>query len=634
MENPRQKPWTNHPAAKSSKRFIRRSIVGGLAPVKKMIKKHPKLKQAVRNLVLQQINIEGLGMEYPGYRQWLEHHYPDAINLVEPLAQMKDFSYRPLISILTPTYNTNLEHLREAVHSVQAQIYPHWEFCIVDDASTDDQSVQEEIKRLAATDERIKYQFRHTNGHISQATNDAVAMSSGEFIGILDHDDVLWPNALFEVAKALNADKKLDFLYSDEDKIDRSRFEHLYPFFKPDWNPEFLESVNYITHFTVLRKSLVEVVGGFRSQYDGAQDWDLFLRCAYQTKHIHHIPTVLYSWRMSRDSTATSSAAKPYATEVQKLAIEDSLKRRGQPTARVVPGLVQDQWSVTYPVIGNPKVSIVIPTKNQLALVKACLESIYKRTAYQNFEVILVDTGTTESSVRRWYETMTHQHPNLRVLNWPEQPFNYSRACNFGAESAAGSFLVMLNNDTEVMTADWLQLMLGDAQRDDIGAVGCKLYYADGFRIQHAGIGVGLGGLAANLLSPIHNNQLTQMQHFYANSRRQVSAVTAACMMVKKDRFDGVGGFDEEFRITFNDVDLCLRLGKAGFRTIYNPAVELLHHESVSLGLPTDKKRRNTGEYSAATALFKKRWQAVIDYDPQLNPNLDRSSSLLHVRTD
>ena len=617
----------------AKKNLVRKSLIKTIGPAKALMKKSPGLTKVVKNVVIAQLNLNKLSGQTAQYQGWLSNNYPDAIKLRADRETMETFTYKPKISILTPTYQTNIEHLRECILSVQTQIYDNWELCIVDDASPDE-AVRKEIKKFAASDERIKYIFRTDNGHISKATNDSLAAAKGEFIGLLDHDDILWPNALFEVVKALNKDKEIDFLYSDEEKIEKNRQDHQNPFFKPDWNPEFLESVNYITHFSVLRKKLVEKIGGFRSEYDGAQDWDLFLRASHASKKIYHIPTVLYSWRMSETSTASNTDAKPYVIEAQKKAIQDSLNARNKSGAQVVRGIEKDYWNVVYPVAGEPLVSIVIPSKNQAAVLKRCINSIYKKTTYKNFEIVLVDTGSTDKKVRRWYKTITAQHSNMRVLDWPEQPFSYSRSCNYGAQQAKGEYLIMLNNDTEVLTHNWIELLLSDAQHDDVGPVGCKLYYPDGLMIQHAGIGIGFGGIAANSLSLMKDKQLGPMQNLYANTRHQVSAVTAACLMVKKSKFDEIQGFDEEFRITYNDVDLCLRLNEAGYRSVYNPCVQLLHYESISVGLPSEKKKRDNSEVVKATKLFKDRWRGVIAYDPHLNPNIERDNALFEVKSD
>jgi GT2 family glycosyltransferase len=291
----------------------------------------------------------------------------------------------------------------------------------------------------------------------------------------------------------------------------------------------------------------------------------------------------------------------------------------------------KDYWSVVYPVVKNPLVSIIIPSKNQAAVLKRCIDSIYKKTTYKNFEIVLVDTGSNEKKVLRWHKEIAAKKSNIRILNWPEQPFSYSRSCNYGAEQAKGEYLIMLNNDTEVITRNWIELLLSDAQRKDVGPVGCKLYYPGGKMIQHSGIGVGFGGIAANSLSLLEDRQLGPMQNLYANTRHQVSAVTAACLMVKKSKFEEVNGFDEEFRITYNDVDLCLRLNEIGYRSVYNPCIELIHHESISVGLPDENKKRDNAEIIKATNLFKKRWAKTIAYDPHVNPNIKRDNALFEV---
>ena len=613
------------------KQIIRRGIGKSLSYAKKAIIKNDRLKGIAKSLILEHIQLNNPASQ-DAYTIWVGKNYPDAINLQEQRDTITTFAYRPLISIVVPTYNTNLEFLYECVASVRAQSYENWQLCIVDDASPD-KEVRDAIQKMAAKDKRIKYAFRKKNGHISHASNDALALATGEYIALLDHDDLLWPNALFEVAQALNAKERPDFIYTDEEMVFKDRHDHRYPFFKPDWNPEFLESVNVITHFAVISATLMKKIGGFRAGYEGAQDWDLFLRMSRETKKIHHIPKVLYSWRMSETSTALTMDSKPYVREAQRKALEDSLKARGYASAEAGQGVLRDYWNVVHPVVGNPKISIVIPTKNLYPVLRRCVESIYAKTTYKNFEVILVDTGSTDPKVKSWYKKVLRAHANLRVLDWPEQPFSYARSCNYGAQASEGEYIVFLNNDTEVITGRWLELLLSDAQRDGIGAVGCKLYYPDGVHIQHAGIGVGLGGVAANALSMVHSKQMTSLQHIYGDTRHEVSAVTAACLMVKKERFDQIGGFDEKFRVTYNDVDLCLRLREAGYRNIYSPVVELLHHESISVGRPEEKKVRDTAEFDRARRLFKKRWSAYIEHDPHLNPNIERTNASFEVKT-
>lgn len=587
--------------------------------------KNPKVKQYAKKFAKLLEPKQGAS-----YDQWVAYNFPDAIECVAQAVEAKNFTYQPLISIVTPVYNPDPDFFRQCIESVQSQTYTNWQLCLVDDASTD-ANTRELMKEYAKNDERIVCKFRKKNGHISKTSNDGVKIADGEFIALLDNDDILWPNALYEVVKALNNDKTIDFIYSDEDKITEDRHEHLGPFFKPDWNPEFLRSVNYITHFAVIRKKIVDEVGGFRSQFDGAQDWDLFLRVSRKTENIHHIAKILYSWRISDTSTAKSTSTKPYIVEAQKGALEADMKLEGE-GGEVLPGVIPDYWQIRYPLSEDVRISIVIPTKNQYKIVKRCVDSILEKTTHKNYEIILVDTGSTDRRVKAWYKRLQKQHDNISVVDWPEQPFSYARACNEGVRHAIGDLLMILNNDTEVITPDWLQIMAADAQREGVGAVGCKLYYPDGRHIQHGGVIIGPGEVAANALSMCDKNNLTPVQHLYANTRHNMSAVTAACIMIRKDRFEEVKGFDEKFRVTFNDVDLCLRLGKEGYRNIYTPHAELLHHESISVGRPEQKRKRDTKEMTETTKLFRRRWNNFIASDPHFNPNFTRNDAGFNVR--
>lgn len=598
---------------------------------KKILGKSPTLKKRLKRAILPHLGINPVTDAQ--YKQWISNNLPDAITIAKVKRHSDSLKYRPLISVIVPTYNTDHQFLRDCFDSVLAQVYENWELCIVDDASPDEE-VRNIIKEYAALDSRIKYKFSKTNQHISGATNEAVGFATGEFISLFDHDDILWPNALYEVVSALNQDKSIDFLYSDEDKVTEDRKDYQAPFFKPDWNPDFLHSVNYITHFSTIRKSVWDKVGGLRAEYNGAQDWDLFLRITSATKKIHHIPTIIYSWRIHSESTAMSTDSKPYVVEAQKKALSDDLGRRGYPDAIVK----QDPknsgyWMVEYPLNDNPLISIVIPSKNQYKILKRCIDSIYSKTTYTNFEIILVDTGSTDQKVLNWYEKVKSQHDNFRVVDWPEQPFSYARSCNEGARQAKGELLMMLNNDTEVLTPNWLELMAGDAQRKEVGAVGCLLYFPDKTHVQHAGIGIGLGGVAANSFSMTVNHGLAPNQHLYLNTRHNMTAVTGACLMIRKEVYNQVGGFSEDFRITYNDVDLSLRLREAGLWNVYTPHVQLLHHESISLGLPDEIKKRDTVEMRGAVKLFKERWQKYIDHDPDLNPNINRDNAFYEVST-
>jgi glycosyltransferase involved in cell wall biosynthesis len=595
-----------------------------------VLNRQPRVKKKVKSFLLATVGAQQWNRFK--YDRWLDENFPDFIEIAKLRKLEQQLSYRPLISVVVPAYSPKQQFLRDCIESVQAQIYENWELCIVDDASPDGET-RKIIEEYAEQDKRIKYKFLKTNRHIADATNTAIEMAAGEFVALFDHDDLLWPNALYEIVNTLNENKELDFIYTDEDKITEDRHFHLGPFFKPDWNPDFLHSVNYITHLSVIRKTLLDDLGGLRSDYNGAQDWDLFLRITSATKNIHHIPKIVYSWRVHDLSTAKDTKSKPYVIEAQKKAIEDDLRRKGYYDVLVQ----QDRkhkgyWNVQYPLQGKPLISIIIPTKNHYKVIKRCVNSIFKKTTYSNFEIVIVDTGSTDSKVLSWYKKVQKKHSNIQVVDWPEQPFSYSRSCNKGAEMAHGELIVMLNDDTEVITPNWLELMAGDAQRLEIGAVGCLLVFPDKYHIQHAGIGVGLGGVAANSFSMMTLTQtMTATQHLMVNTKHNMSAVTAACLMVRKSVFNEVGGFAEEFRVTYNDVDFCLRLREKGYENLFTPYVQLLHHESISVGMPEEIAKRDTSEFQKAKDLFVARWDKYIRHDPNLNPNLNKENAFYDI---
>lgn len=610
--------------------LVRKVARDGINRGKQQLGKFPRLEAAVHRVILKQASLIRAENEST-YTSWLRHHVPDAVTLLEQRDRSATFAYRPLISVVVPVYNPDIAFLVECINSVRTQSYDNWQLCLVDDASPDEQ-VRATILAYAARDPRIQYRFLDHNTHISAASNAGVELSSGDFIVLLDHDDMLWPNALFEVASALDTNPDLDFIYSDEDKITDQRSQHDTPHFKPDWNPDLLRSVNYITHMAAIRTSVIEQVGGFRSETNGAQDWDLFLRVTDATDRIHHIPTVLYSWRRHQQSTASGNAAKPYVVQAQRRTLLDALAREGRTDATVT----QDPrhpyfWNVAYPVQGHPLVSIVIPSKNQFAVVKRCIESIYERSSYTNFEIVLVDTGSDDKRVLRWYEELAASHANFRLVSWPEQPFSYSRSCNEGARQARGEFLIMLNNDTEVITGNWIEILIAEAQRPGIGSVGCLLYYPDHKHIQHAGVVISVRGIAANTFSRmLMGSEKTVAQQIMLHTRHDLTAVTAACLAIRKDIFEQMHGFDPEFRVTFNDVDLCLRLCEAGYRNMWTPYVELLHHESISIGRG-EKDHRDLTEFDAAKDLFQARWPKYLAHDPHFNPNFTRENSYYEV---
>lgn len=563
------------------------------------------------------------------YNKWVAMHYPNSKDIADQRHDSTTFNYRPKISIILPVYNTNPTYLEACVLSVQDQSYVNWELCIVDDASNNQSTLDLIIKYAKSGDPRIRISHSKINGHISTASNIGASMAEGEFLALLDHDDVLWPNALYEVVKLLQTHPSADLIYSDEDKIEADGFVHYEPYFKPDWSPHLLECINYITHLSVIRTKLFSHVGGFGSKMVGAQDWDLLLRITEQTDKIHHIPTVLYSWRAHPGSTASGMSAKGYAIANQRITLENHFKRvKSEYTVNVSEG-AYGFWYPRYERIGKPLISIVIPTKDKVAYLERCVTSILELTTYSRYEIIIVDTGSVETETKAYYTQLKESLSDKKLIikKFPKQPFNYSDACNFGAKAAKGEYLVMLNNDTEVKIETWLEDMLGYAQQPNIAAVGAKLLYPTG-HIQHAGVTIGIGSYEPVAGHPaIHQEDGPDdmMKSLYINTVRDVSAVTAACLMVSAAKFWQVKGFESKYRVTFNDVDLCLKFRKAGYLNIYLPFVQLVHDESISVGRVLQDRDMN--ELNKSAKLMRQQWKDVIDNDPYYNPNFHLLSS-------
>lgn len=561
------------------------------------------------------------------YQLWLLKNYPQKETLLKQKKSVSKFKLQPKISIITPVYNPPVKYLKECIESVLNQSYGNWELCLADDASTNEQ-VKKILKAYALQDSRIKYILRAENGHICKASNSALTLATGQYIALLDHDDILWPNALYEVVKTLNENPKTQFIYSDEDKLEEDGKTHSGPFFKPDWSPDYLRSINYITHFAVIKKTLVDKVGGFRIGFEGAQDWDLFLRVTSQVNNfsqIVHIPTILYSWRKSATSTASEKnigKVKKYAVESQRKALEDDLQRR-----HIQGDLVQikdfQSWQIKYKVQGQPLVSIIIPTKDKYEYIFKCLNSLLEKTTYINYEIVIIDTGSKDKRVNQLYKEIKKKHRQTLLLQWDKE-FNFASVCNFGAKNCHGEYLLFLNNDTEVISPDWVQEMLGFAQRPEVGAVGSLLLYPDG-RIQHLGgilgitddpAGIGIAGHAHRI------GFLKDLKHFDRVAAKNYSFVTGACLMIKKDKFDQIKGFSEEFKIAFNDIDLCLRLyTKKKLFNVINPAAMLFHFESATLSRPGEGNR-DLNLWHKEVNLFVKKWGWIKDKDPFYNKNL------------
>lgn len=605
------------------KKYLRKARNVAYTQSKKALKNSPKIKKAVVKTVRFSEKVTGLKlMLKDNYELWLKNNTPTLNQLKEQSINAKKFNYRPLISIVTPVFNTDPLLLKDCIESVLVQTYDNWELILVDDKSTHAEP-REIIQKYADTDYRVKAIFNKKNLHISGATNEGLKVAKGEYIALLDHDDILYPHALFSIVKSVQKTKH-DFIYSDEDKLSEDGKVRSNPFFKPDWSPDFLRSINYITHFAVIKKSLINKVGGFRSEFDGAQDWDIFLRTTRDAKSIYHIQDVLYGWRMSSNSTAQNTEAKPYVVDAQRKALKDDARARGLVATIEQSKYIKDYWFVNYKVKGSPLVSIIIPTKNQYHILKRCIDSILDKSTYNNYEIILVDTGSTENDVINWYKKIKNK--KIKQLSFVEDKFSYANSCNYGASKASGEYLIMLNNDTEVITPNWIELMLGDAQRKEVGSVGALLFYPDNKYIQHAGVGVGLGGFAANLMGQLKIVKLNAVQKIYLYNKRNVACNTAACLMVTKSLFNNLRGFDNQFSITYNDVDLGLRAIDKGFYNVYNPEIVLIHHESISLGRP-DNTKRDSKEFINAQLLLQKRWSKYIKKDPYYNSNYSKHTA-------
>ena len=560
------------------------------------------------------------------YGPWYAAYVPDQTVLDKQ--RKKKFAYAPLISVVVPAYRTPELFLRQMIDSLEAQTYENWELCIAN-GSPEDQSMRKVLEEYSSRDRRVRWQELTENKGIAENTNAAFAMAKGEFVGLLDHDDLLAPNALYEVVNALNQHEHGDAVYTDEDKVTAELDEHFQPHLKPDFNIDLLRSNNYICHFFVVRRQLVEEVGGFRREFDGAQDYDFIFRCVEKAREVVHVPEILYHWRTHKASTADNPASKMYAFEAGKRAIEAHLERTGvKGTVSHTPDL--GFYRVKYPVQGHPLVSIIIPNKDEKETLEKCLESIKKNTLYDNYEIIIIENNSSEQQTFDYYKTL-EGNDRIKVVTY-EGDFNYSKINNYGAKFAAGEYLLLLNNDTQVITMNWMENMLMYAQRPDVGAVGAKLYYGD-LTIQHAGIVIGLGAhrTAGHTHYKINHDNLGYMGRLcYAQN---VSAVTGACLMVRKSLYEELGGLDESFKVALNDVDFCLRLREQGYLNVFTPFAELYHYESASRGSDIEDAAK-AQRYNEEAEHFRTKWKEVIDRgDPYYNPNFSLNYSDYSLKT-
>ncbi|MBZ5623061.1 MAG: glycosyltransferase [Acidobacteriia bacterium] len=554
------------------------------------------------------------------YARWIAEFETRNESLMQ--LKLRTLAAKPLISILLPVYRTPVDTLRRTIESVVRQSYSNWQLSIAAADGSESRALERLLSEYTGTDERIQVKYLPANGDISHASNAALAMAAGEFVALLDHDDELAQDALYYAVEAINLRPDVDLLYSDEDKID-SDGERYHPFFKPDWSADLLLSENYVCHFLVARRSLVNQVGGFRSDFDGSQDYDLVLRLTGNSSRIMHIPRVLYHWRSVPASTASSSSEKPYAVDAAQRAIQEEMDRRSGCAAKVVPGCVPGRWRVRYALDEQPQVSIIIPSGGKVEVLRKNLDSLFARTEYSNWEVVVID-NSRQMEIQKLLQKWPDPRRPLRYIDWRNKPFNYSVINNEAAHHCQSPLLLFLNDDTTVIAPGWLDAMVELAARPEIGAVGAKLLYPDG-RIQHAGVVMGLFDNCGHAFKGLAGDQ----QHYFdlPDVIRNVSAVTGACLMVRAAVFQEVGGFDEQtFAVAFNDIDLCLKIGRNGYRVLYTPHALLYHHEAFS------KTPEDLIPHPKEVQAMQAKWKDVIAADPFYNPNLTRTAEDYSLR--
>ncbi|HIQ73142.1 MAG TPA: glycosyltransferase family 2 protein [Candidatus Cottocaccamicrobium excrementipullorum] len=567
--------------------------------------------------------LQGLDNDYD-YGEWYELTKPSEEELER---QRKErFDYEPKLSIVIPVYRTPERYLQEMLESIRSQTYKNWEVCVAD-GSPRGESRERVLKRFADQDTRFKYVILGENKGISGNTNAAMEMAQGDFIVLADHDDTLTPDALYWCVKAMNEDPLYDVIYSDEDKLDMDGKALFDPHFKPDFNPDLLTSVNYICHLFVVNRNLAEAVGGFRQEFDGAQDYDFIFRCTEQARKIYHIPKVLYHWRCHMNSTASNPESKMYAFEAGARAIKAHFERVGIAVDSVEKGVDFGIYHTRFHLKEEPLVSVIIPNKDHKADLDLCLTSLLDKGSYKNLEVIVVENNSTEEETFRYYEEIQKARPNVQVVTW-EKGFNFSAINNFGVTFAKGEYLLFLNNDTEVIEPEVIRELLGYGMREDVGVVGARLLYQDD-TIQHAGVVIGFGGIAGHTFIGLHQAENSYFHR--AMCAQDYSAVTAACMLSKKSLFQQVGGFREELAVAFNDIDYCLKIRALGKKVVYNPYALLYHYESKSRGLEDTPEK--VERFNREVARFIGYWpEIVIGGDPYYNPNLTLRKSNFALR--
>lgn len=533
------------------------------------------------------------------------------------------FNYMPKISIVVPMYNTKFSYFVELIDSINNQTYQNFEVCLADSSKIPDVQIQKYIQELNSN--KIVYKNISQNLGISENTNVAISFSTGDYVAFCDHDDVISINALYEVVKAINS-SDADFIYTDEDILENGIRKN--PHFKPDFSPDLLTSYNYICHLCVVKRKLLDEVGLLNKEFDGAQDYDFVLRATEKAKNIVHIPKVLYHWRAHETSTSYSSSAKEYVYMAGKRAIEEHFKRiniKAKVEILDEPG----RYRVKYDVIGNPKISIIIPNKDSKSDLKKCIDSILK-SSYPNYEIVIVENNSKTKEVFDYYNKIQKDNDNIKVVSIKIDKFNYSLINNFGVKNSKGEYIVLLNNDTKVLSNDWMEEMLGICQRDDVGIVGAKLLYPD-FKVQHAGVVVGIGGVAGHVNVNIAENEEGYFSR--ANVINNFSAVTAACLMIKRSIFEKIDGLDEKLQVAFNDIDLCMKVRKLKYLIVFTPYAKLMHYESKTRG--SEDTPEKIKRFESEMDVFKSKWKDELDRgDPYYNINLRLDKVNFEINTN
>lgn len=550
------------------------------------------------------------------YADWIAQNEAPAHLYSHFKEKILGWHHQPLVSVVMPTYNSPLQFLAQAIESVQAQVYPHWQLCIADDASTHTE-VQAFLKEAVQKDSRISIVLRRQNGHISESSNSALEIAKGEWVALLDHDDLLHPMALYELVNTLQSHPDAQIVFSDEDKIDETG-QRFGPYFKTDYNPELMWAQNMISHLGCYKKSTLDAIGGFRKGFEGSQDYDLALRVIQHSKahQVVHIPRVLYHWRAISGSTALAPNEKPYAEIASRSALKEHLAAM-RISAIVEPAPELTNMNRVRPSLEKPAplISLIIPTKDGIDLLRQCIQSVQQKSSYSPYEILVVNNNSQFPASQIYFDQLKRE--GIRVLDYPH-PFNFSAINNFAARQARGEYLCLLNNDIEVQTADWMEELLSFAQLDQAGPVGARLWYPGNQGLQHGGVVVGLGGVAGHAHVGLQRNEKGYFGRPVLHHR--CSAVTAACMMIKKSTYFAVDGMDEQIAVAFNDVDFCLRLGQAGYHCVYTPSAELIHHESATRG--DDLSDENRQRFMAEEAFMKARWGDQLNHDPFFSTNL------------